>query len=146
MGTASLIPGKKVKVNAGTMVHVWDFENCKSDTWRIEGGSAEHEFLVKSAPEDPALTGAASHLVLVQAGFEDEYEIRVDPSNVTEVVASPASKPRLRRITTPRDASWLPDDLLATLRSSWSTVRSNTRQSIRRRPARLPDRTDPKEE
>lgn len=138
MGTASLEPGTRVKVNPGTRVHVWDFENCVSDTWLIDGESAEHEFVVKSGLEDPTLpsSGSPLPLVLVQAGFEYEYEIRVDPSNVTEVVTSPDSPPpsRPRRLTTrgvrdqvgsiARDAPGLPDDLLGTLRSAWSTVRS----------------------
>ena len=138
MGTASLVSGKKVKVIPGTRVHVWDFENGESDTWLIDGESAEHEFVVKSGLEDPTLPDGGSHVVLVQAGFEDEYEIRVDPSKVAEVVMSPglSATSRSRRVTTrglrdqvgsiARDASRLQDDLLGTLRSAWSTVRSNT--------------------
>jgi len=138
MGTASLVSGKKVRVNPGTRVHVWDFENCESDTWLIDGQSAEHEFVVKSGLEDPTLPGAACHLVLVQVGFEDEYEIRVDPTKVTEVATSPGlpSTSRLRRLTIrglrdqvgsiARDATGLSDDLVGTLRSALSTVRSNT--------------------
>ena len=148
MGTASLVPGKKVKVNPGTRVHVWDFERGQSDTWLIDGGSAEHEFLVKSGLEDPTLPHDGSHVVLVQAGFEHEYEIRVDPSKITEVVMPPGlpSTSPSRRATTrglrdqvgsvASDAPGLPEDLFPTIRSAWSTVRSGTRDSIRQRLAR----------
>jgi hypothetical protein len=108
MARAALAPGKKVKVNAGTRVHVWDFESCESDTWVIDGESAEHEFLVKSAPEEGAPDEKSSLLVLVQAGFDHEYEIRVHPSDVS-------------------GAPGLSDELLATIRTTWSSVRSRVR-------------------
>ena len=84
MGTASLVPGETVRVIAGTTVHVWDFEACVSDTWLIDGETAEHEFVIKSvAPR--TVPGSESHLVLVQPGFEHEYELRVRCSEVTNV-------------------------------------------------------------
>jgi hypothetical protein len=74
--------GLMVKIQPGTIVHVWDFEARESATWRIGGSAAEHEFLVTSALETD---DRGVFFTLVQPGFEREYEIHVHSSKVRVV-------------------------------------------------------------
>src|SRR5579862_4530127 len=77
--------GRAVRVNAGTTVHVWDFEASVSDEWLIDGEVAECDFRVKEEFTSPTHEDTDPHLVLIQPGFEHEYEIRVRACDVTEV-------------------------------------------------------------
>ncbi len=78
-----ILRDQAVRLHAGTTVLVWDFETGKSDTWLIDEETARHEFIAKSVLRRPTISGSGTYLVVVQPGFEGEYEIRVPASEVT---------------------------------------------------------------